>query len=694
MNGNEYKVFRNIVGPGGLDFIGGGLISKRYDEPTYMTFRVIFGAASSRVSGTNLVNTDYDKMPHPLFINRVADATTTTGKGRNVYEFNRDIYSTRDYLRDSNEFTRAEMLKEFISLWENLQNDFQWYFQSVEGLNDILAIVPERGKRVAQDARLTFNMVESLDHRISYLLNLYRKIAWDDLYQRWVLPDLMRFFDIQIYVTEFRTFHKSSVTPNSGEPVYLDILNKILPTYLIECQMCEFDLNSFDFSYRNKLSVIDNPEMSTVSFKVKVGNVNEITTYPLFNHFIFNDYNLNGQNRSKEMGSMKDLSGRMTNSTVTNGDTQKLVDKEYASTKDGDARYSSLDQVAQNTFFDQGHVSGTPYLQFTNKKTLFGATGGDEEVTVNPLEPATWVGNAVTFGKAFAVNFVTQKIDKLKMTNIPRLGFSFNEAVAAIESKSFVSVLALIRKAISESISGTQPPSGMLDQQIDTTFREFLTGVSMSEATDGDELELKNTATMVLSNRGKWDEVKDLSFATNLKGPGENNILVEIENRNAYKQQTDILTNNDRSKATDLDGSPNFVKPKDLFGINSVSQATIRHNLEGKKYVNIRDRSGATDLDGGPKFFQPGKIIEAAPSSATSGKKLDTNKIQSTKSLSQSTSTKNIKGGNINGDGGLGNKITDNLESTDIKSEATNNQRIDDKLEQPKPGKATNNPIS
>jgi len=245
------------------------LLSKRYDEPTYMTFRVLFGQNSATVSGTNLLNTDYDRMPHPLFINQQVDATQRTGQGgRNVVEFNRDQYSTRDYLRDANEFTRAEMLKEFITLWEDLQQNFQWYFQSIEGLDEILRVVPERGRRVANDARITFNMAEGIDQRISYLLNLYKKIAWDDTYQRWVLPDLMRFFDIQIYITEFRTFHQSTVSPNSNATVYLQILNGILPTYLVECQMCEFDINSFDFSYRAKSSVNADPEMSTVSFKV------------------------------------------------------------------------------------------------------------------------------------------------------------------------------------------------------------------------------------------------------------------------------------------------------------------------------------------------------------------------------------------------------------------------------------------
>jgi hypothetical protein len=41
-------------------------------------------------------------------------------------------------------------------------------------------------------------------------MQLYRKIVWDDVYQRWILPDMMRFFNLKIYVSEIRLFHTMS----------------------------------------------------------------------------------------------------------------------------------------------------------------------------------------------------------------------------------------------------------------------------------------------------------------------------------------------------------------------------------------------------------------------------------------------------------------------------------------------------
>lgn len=634
---NQYKFFRgvnNAIGP--VDFTYGTVdqrinyLDKRYDEPTYATFRVLFGQKSRHFNGVLLTNTDYDRMPMPLFMPDQVDAQQRSGdSGRNVVEFNRDVYSTIDYLRDGNEFTRAEMLKEFITLWNDLQDNYQWYFQVVEGLADLLRVVPERGQRVGKDVRLTFRMLEGIDQRVSYLLNLYRKIAWDDTYQRWVLPDMMRFFDVQLYITEFRTFHQSMVSPKSDEPVYLQVLNGILPTYLIECQMCEFDINSFNFSYRDLLSAAGEGGMNPVNveFKIKIGNVNEVLTYPLFTHFIMDDYRLNGLERSKEKGLTKDINGRVTNATDTVGGVEIPREEDYASTRSGDLRYADMDQKAQgDTYFQENHVSGTPYNQQTNKQLFFGermgpgaylvqSQRGEETTSPDPMDPATWVGNAITFGKSFAVNFVTSAANKGKMMKIPGLGFSFNQAVAAIESKDFNQVFGLIRRAIVEAQSGTNAPSSKLNEKIDNTFKQFLIGVAQSEATDNDQLEFIRAANQILSNQGQWEAVKDLSYATDLRGPQEMNIPVRVEGQGEYK--------------------------------NIVERA-----IEPA----VNDYSWATDRD----LEHTGYVMEGTPSSATNGRNLQDETLQQTDILSTAT------GANLNDKG----------PNTDIISESTDGDPI------------------
>ena len=48
--------------------------------------------------------------------------------------------------------------------------------------------------------------------KITQLMQLYKNVAWDDYYQRWILPDMMRFFNVKIYVSEIRLFHSSKVS--------------------------------------------------------------------------------------------------------------------------------------------------------------------------------------------------------------------------------------------------------------------------------------------------------------------------------------------------------------------------------------------------------------------------------------------------------------------------------------------------
>jgi hypothetical protein len=218
------NIFESFRSPGSIfsgDAIAGGKLSKTFDEPTYLTFRVGF-----RPANTNLELSNYDKMPHPLL--EIAQPEDDINA--------RNFYSTRQFLRDANEFVREGMLVEFIQKWNTLQNDFQWYFQNISGLDSLLKIDPKRGIRVPKDGKVTLKMFEGLDLKITHLLNLYRKIAWDDVYQRWILPDMMRYFMMDIYITEFRIFHQSNLKVTSqGEssnfvyPPKQNVIQKYLP---------------------------------------------------------------------------------------------------------------------------------------------------------------------------------------------------------------------------------------------------------------------------------------------------------------------------------------------------------------------------------------------------------------------------------------------------------------------------------
>lgn len=580
---NIYKGFRTVETNSRLNIAksndeldrGGAALSSRFDQPTYLSFRLGFGVAGD-YSFNNAGNVNqvlnYDIMPHPLFGKRGED---------NVIK-DRTTYSAIDYLLDANEFTRANMLEEFIQKFNQIQIIYPWYFQSVEGVGELLKIDPTKGMRVTSDKRINVTVLEAIDLRMSYLMNLYRKIVWDDTYQRWVLPDMMRYFSMNIYIAEYRTFHTpnpytgygyalnpAANTAASPTELHLDILDNILPTWVIRCEMCEFDIQSVEMDYLSNLGVADVPGEAGVKFGIKVGKVYEEQVYPTFKNGYLIDKALNGYNRSKseeieepgdpEFG-LEPMMGPF-DSTQSNQNNNKVL-------YNPESRLN-IAQSHPTAPSDQSHISGAAFQTFTNEFTTFGIPKGgpgkdgkfftkdDKEVV--PDDPNTWVSNTVDWGKAFAKSKLDTVIDKAKTMEIPGLGLSFNEAEAAIQSKNFITAFGMIRKGVDEVLRGFIKPSELLEGGIQTTttdgvFKSYLEEISKSEATNESEIALIEAANNALNDDGTWQVIKDLSRATDKVGPGEVNSPNPIAQGKLYKDAVDEATQLDNSWATDLVG--------------------------------------------------------------------------------------------------------------------------------------------
>jgi len=548
-------------------------IDKTFDEPTYLSFRLRFSDEN-----TSSTDTNFDLMPMPLFKNLNGSSDL------NDDIRTRNFYSSHQYLRDSNELVRADMMLDFIEKWDDLQQRNQWYFQEISGLDSILNIKTDRGKRVQDSARLKLKMLEGLDWRITHLLNLYRKIAWDDVYQRWILPDMMRYFKLDIYITEFRSFHRpnisSKVAPGAGgeSPLMLKLLESVTPTYVLELERCEFDINSFN-TFPDTVSV-NGGEMREISFDIKVGNFKERYINPIFN-FFYHDTMMNGYDRSEDNeGVPAHLLSESSNVK--------------ASPNIGD--YAKGDMLSEKE-----HESGTSFIQtampsnMTNSK-IYEQNLGD----VNPIEPNTWVSNTLTLGKSLLTNFVESKVDELKVQKIPGLNISFNEALAGIQSKNVFTLFGVARRALEETIKGTLPSQELESGLIDTQFRQLVEDIIQSTATSKEDIKLKEAANLILNEEGKWEAIKDLSKATDLisKELNEINTLMKIENPNTL-----------RNMVNDEDGKENEIQNAIIFEGTPTSIATSGLGLDNKlKHANnltldqdgnwkkIKDLSIATDL--------------------------------------------------------------------------------------------------
>ena len=223
------------------------------EDPTYLGFKFVFDF------GVLPIDPEWGWAPSPLL--RINNYTQGNGAGmasglqnpfgQPAYELGGGpiYYSAYNYLLQregafvgtSNQVKRAQALKQFQVLLNDINSNSPWFFQSIDGLNElekikITGFQPEGGtddfnvQRTAGKA-LTINCLESINLRISALANLYNQAVFDADNMRWLVPRNMRKFTMWIFVTEIRNFYKTSrLTGSSTVLAALDNLSSTLTT--------------------------------------------------------------------------------------------------------------------------------------------------------------------------------------------------------------------------------------------------------------------------------------------------------------------------------------------------------------------------------------------------------------------------------------------------------------------------------
>ena len=190
-----------------------------FDDPAHLTFKVEFGEWGASIltedevrskqqstgNGTSNLNyTDYDEMPMGLL--------DLNFSGAEYAGIAQTSYNAQRYLMNRNEDRRAQYIKDFVQGLYTIQRDMPYLFKSINGLDKLTDFDAARGQRL-KDVTLRLTCInEGIDRKIKTLLELYRKAAWDDVYQRYALPDIMRYFKMIVYVFEAR-----SVQMGNGE---------------------------------------------------------------------------------------------------------------------------------------------------------------------------------------------------------------------------------------------------------------------------------------------------------------------------------------------------------------------------------------------------------------------------------------------------------------------------------------------
>jgi hypothetical protein len=155
---------------------GGSVVNKVLDDPTYLGFSIFFDFVNS-----------------PLLF--ISDNNSLAGDY--AYKYLSNVSPQR-----------AQLLKIFVNSLQYLQNNKPYIFQTIEGLDRCWNIAtdlkdPYMG---GDEAKIGIGCLESLDMRITALMDLYRKLAYDVNGRREILPANLRKFKCTIVVQEIRRF--------------------------------------------------------------------------------------------------------------------------------------------------------------------------------------------------------------------------------------------------------------------------------------------------------------------------------------------------------------------------------------------------------------------------------------------------------------------------------------------------------
>jgi hypothetical protein len=198
-----------------LEFGGWGYSSKDFAGVTALSRALNYNGDPDNYGSTR--NFRYDDLPMGLLDPNFIDDDDFSYPS---YAFNhQSVYNAYNYLKNRNEDSRANYIKDFIIGLYEIQHSFPYIFQNISGLNSLSNFSNKRGYRL-KDAKLTIECQEGLSMKIRTLMELYKKAAWDEVYQRWILPENYRQFKLIIYVFERRTFHSmqdADVTSSTEE---------------------------------------------------------------------------------------------------------------------------------------------------------------------------------------------------------------------------------------------------------------------------------------------------------------------------------------------------------------------------------------------------------------------------------------------------------------------------------------------
>ena len=195
-----------------IEFPGGGSKSKFNDASKnaftktnlYYTKNSFLNVQDPTVLGFKLMFY-FDNVSSPLLFGLRGDIN------------NPPVNSAAYFLKSIGDTQRLYYLEKFIYLLSGINTQCPWYFQSLNGLKD--AWKQDIEVPLLKDKKLEIDCYDSIDLRITAMMDLYRKACFDWKYRREVVPKNLRQFKMDVYLYEQRWIQNPNAIAFSNDPV-------------------------------------------------------------------------------------------------------------------------------------------------------------------------------------------------------------------------------------------------------------------------------------------------------------------------------------------------------------------------------------------------------------------------------------------------------------------------------------------
>jgi len=178
------------------------------DDPTYLGFTLVFDITSPLFSGaTNFSPTE----------SKTETEDQQTERFREEAEKRRQSVESQQsaigYLIKIGEDARADYLRAFIQGIQEINTSRPYYWQTVTGIDEawksLTAMGPDPYVGSKEGEGITIACLEAIDLKLTALFTLYKMAVYDSAYKRFVVPQNLRYFDVDVKVGEIRQFKKT-----------------------------------------------------------------------------------------------------------------------------------------------------------------------------------------------------------------------------------------------------------------------------------------------------------------------------------------------------------------------------------------------------------------------------------------------------------------------------------------------------